>query len=320
MDDGLGPWAPGAREGADAAGARLRYANGLRSIGDVPIQPPDTEFDYQVVTYSSRRDLPEQVASLRSYLQYAGRPRAVTLVSDGSHTRSDRHLLEQLCGGAQGVRTTVMSTAEVASALGRVPDVPRKLASRLTAAAERHPEPRIRGLMGKLIVELCMTPESIYFDSDVLWAPAAASDLAALARRSLERAWYQVDIGPNYDPRHIVECEHGDASPVNSGIVVVGAEPLDWSRAAEWLTGITVEHLHPHTEQTAVMLAIRSSLALPLDRQRYPVIGAPDQDPRLDDAHTCARHFAGLGRSQFWPAAHQLGLTRIGSRVRTSSV
>jgi hypothetical protein len=273
------------------------------------IRPPETEFDYQVVTYSSRRDLLEQVASLRSYLQHAGRPRAVTVVSDGSHTPNDRHLLERLC--APGIRTTVLSIAEVGAALAGAADLPRELTSRLALAAERHPEPRIRGLMGKLMVELWLTPESIYFDADVLWAPAAAADLATL----VGGAWYQVDMGPNYDPCLVPDLEPGDASPVNSGIVIVGGEPLDWSRAAERLSGIALESLHPHTEQTAAMLAMRSSHALPLDRHRYTVIGTPDQDPRLDDAQTCARHFAGLGRPQFWPVAFQLGVIGASSLV-----
>src|SRR5438309_10094366 len=42
------------------------------------------EVPCNVVTYSGERSLPEQVASIRSFLKHVGRPRRFTIVSDGT--------------------------------------------------------------------------------------------------------------------------------------------------------------------------------------------------------------------------------------------
>ena len=60
-----------------------------------PIRPVGS-IDLDVFSYSSEASLPEQVASIRSFLRYAGRPRNFTVVSDGSHSPASVRLLEQI--------------------------------------------------------------------------------------------------------------------------------------------------------------------------------------------------------------------------------
>src|SRR3954466_15605498 len=50
--------------------------------------------EMDVFAYSSEENLPEQVASIRSFLRHAGRPARFIVVSDGSHSDRSIHLLE----------------------------------------------------------------------------------------------------------------------------------------------------------------------------------------------------------------------------------
>src|ERR1700736_3565563 len=54
------------------------------------------ELSFDVFAYSGQSALPEQVASIRSFLAYAGRPKQFTVVSDGSHTAKSAALLEKI--------------------------------------------------------------------------------------------------------------------------------------------------------------------------------------------------------------------------------
>src|SRR5438270_5976684 len=49
-----------------------------------------------VFSYSSERRLAEQVASIRSFLRFAGRPSRFVVVSDGSHSHKSVELLRRV--------------------------------------------------------------------------------------------------------------------------------------------------------------------------------------------------------------------------------
>src|SRR5436189_2463715 len=58
--------------------------------------PKGAALPFEVVTYSGEKDLPEQVASIRSFLRYVGRPNRLTIVSDGTLSGPSIHLLKSL--------------------------------------------------------------------------------------------------------------------------------------------------------------------------------------------------------------------------------
>ena len=72
---------------ARAEGALVRqiYRAFLPKIIRRKITPPDS-VPFEVFAYSGHDTLPEQVASIRSFLRYAGRPTRFTVVSDGTYT------------------------------------------------------------------------------------------------------------------------------------------------------------------------------------------------------------------------------------------
>src|SRR5205085_5116672 len=82
---------------ARAKGAWFRrlYKARLGAIIHRSIPVPAT-LPFDVFSYSGESMLPEQVASIRSLLQFAGRPRQFTVVSDGTHSKRSLELLQQL--------------------------------------------------------------------------------------------------------------------------------------------------------------------------------------------------------------------------------
>src|SRR5438067_13606713 len=54
------------------------------------------DFPIDVVAFSGEAALPEQVASIRSFLEYVGQPRHFTVVSDGTLTRRSSAILKTL--------------------------------------------------------------------------------------------------------------------------------------------------------------------------------------------------------------------------------
>src|SRR5437016_8860748 len=56
----------------------------------------DADLPFEVYSYSGEATLPEQVASIRSFLRYAGRPRKWIVASDGTHSTRSLQLLREI--------------------------------------------------------------------------------------------------------------------------------------------------------------------------------------------------------------------------------
>src|SRR5207302_9831019 len=74
---------------------RALYRAALPAIIRRPL-PVSHELAFDVFAYSGENTLPEQVASIRSFLTHAGRPKQFTVVSDGSYTSASIELLENI--------------------------------------------------------------------------------------------------------------------------------------------------------------------------------------------------------------------------------
>src|SRR5437660_6986532 len=75
--------------------AREAYRMLLPTIVRRQIDPPRA-LDIDVFAYSNEAMLPEQIASIRSFLKYGGRPNRFTIVSDGTHRPRSVSLLQQI--------------------------------------------------------------------------------------------------------------------------------------------------------------------------------------------------------------------------------
>src|SRR5436309_13415444 len=74
---------------------RRLYHGALRFIAQRKINIPRS-VPLEVYAYSGENNLPEQVASTRSFLANVGRPKQFTVVSDGSYTARSIALLEKI--------------------------------------------------------------------------------------------------------------------------------------------------------------------------------------------------------------------------------
>jgi hypothetical protein len=272
---------------------RRRYAARLaRTVARAPA--PAGTIDARVVSFSSQRDLPEQVASMLSFLAHAGRPRSWTVVSDGSHSAGSRALLESV-----DASVAVRDWTEVVGP--EPPDGVRR-------AAERHP-------LGKklaLLVALPVDGPTLACDSDVLFSPGAR-DLGAIVAAD-PRPRYQLDCFNVLDARIVPEAEQ--ENPTNTGFLVLH-EPLDWRRALSALDARSREEGFfgadgAWVEQGIAHLALRDSGAVPLDPGRFVIRGDDHlrYRERGVDATRVMRHYAGPTRYMMWVRVMNDGLAR----------
>lgn len=240
---------------------------------------PRTSIPLEVFSYSGHAGLPEQVASIRSFLKHAGRPKQFTVVSDGTYSTADIEML-----------TRVDSSVAVA----RLPEVPTDIPDRLSSYLRRHPT----GKQLTLIMSLPRNGPALYLDSDVLFFPQA-HDLVALAGARGLSAFYLADCQFSGDPR-LIRLPHEREQPVNTGVLLL-FKKLDWSlgiRRFSELNGVP----NFFTNQTMTHLTMHANAASPLDRTKY-VLQLDDQtvypDRYASDA-LALRHYVNPVRHKFW--------------------
>ena len=285
-----------------AAGSAVRraYAHRLPQVVERPVRPP-AELPVEVLSFSCERDVPEQVASLRSLLGRAGRPAGMTIVSDGSHSPASRRLLARL-----DPRVAVVDWQDVVR-----PGLPRRVQEYAAASP-----------MGKKLaveVSLDLRRPLLYLDSDVLLLEGAAAlrdEVAAEALPARAPA-YLLDPEDVYlDPRLLSGPEEA-RDPLNAGLLLLPG-PLDWDPVLARLQRLEGAAAF-HSEQTLVHLAVRAAGGRPLDPARWVV--ATDDMPRRRDGHrrpdTVVRHYTTPVRHKFWLAV--LRLARPGTSAGPSA-
>lgn len=275
----------------EARFVRALYKQNLPVLVRQRIRSP-RELDVHVVAFSSARDLPEQVASLRSFLRFAGVPRSYTIASDGSHSLAQRDLLRQMGEFVDVVDWNVYARQDLPPAVYRYADV---------------------NPMGKKLAVIASLPSqpTLYVDSDVLFFPGAldpaVEDVLAARRSTYQTQGWNVGYIDSLLP-------DTTGHPVNAGFITV-AKPLDWSDAFARLP----ESPRPedlYLEQTLVHIAMRQAGASPLPIREFPL---HNNDQFLyRDAHdphrTVLRHYVSITRPKFWLALARHSTFRPASR------
>jgi hypothetical protein len=239
-----------------------------------------SEVPVDVFAYCGECSLPEQVASIRSFLRYVGRPKQFTVVSDGTLSHHDNEILESI--------DPMISVSQYSQWLPK--DLPERIYSYLTA------DP-----MGKqlaLLMSLPVEGPTLYIDSDVLFFPGA-KDFISLEETGGAPAFYLADCQLSADER-LFRSDDKTSQPVNAGVLLF-LRKLDWSFAVRrfmemegvpnFFTGQSMTHLTMHANE-----------ALPLDPRKCLL--------RLDDQFVYPDHYASPGlalrhyvnpvRHKFW--------------------
>ena len=237
------------------------------------------EVDIEVFAYSGEDVLPEQVASIRSFLKYAGRPNRFTIVSDGSYSNRSIELL-----GA------IDDVVNVATGVPISQDLPEKARNYLA-----------NHFMGKqlaVIMPLPINGPALYIDSDVLFFPGA-SDLVSRASLHDVPAYYLADCRASFDERLVRDAlEHGN--PVNAGCLLIH-QKLDWGLALDRLLQLNGTP-NFFTTQTMVHLTMHANNGVAFDPCKY--ILQMDDEFGYRDLYAgkalAMRHYVNPVRHKFW--------------------
>jgi hypothetical protein len=232
-----------------------------------------------VYSFSCEQHLPEQVASIRSFIRYVGVPECFVVISDGTHSEDSHHILEQIDDCVHVVDWT--------SILGDLPEC-------VKAFAGQHP-------MGKKLAVLVSLPvknTTIYTDCDMLFFPGAEG-LTRIIESSNGYHWYLPDCMPSLD-FSLLRGEAETLNPVNAGFMVLKAS-LDWSEPLERLAGYEGVPFG-NTEQTIVHLAMHKNHASPLSPDKF-ILRLEDQFIYGDQyaaKRIVLRHYVNNVRHKFW--------------------
>lgn len=268
--------------------ARLRrahYAARLDQIASLGL-PDGPEVPATMVAFCGASDLPEQVASWRSYRIHVGRPRRTVMVSDGSLGAAEERILRRL-----------EPRLELATLDGIAGDIATPM---MRAYASAMPMGR------KLLVMrwLERLAPCIYADSDILFYPEAAQ-LRDPAFWTASEPRYLFDPYPSLDPR-LLQNPDESADAVNGGFIVLKG-PVAWADVLKRFD----DHSGPFgffTEQTLNHLAIRQAGGVPLDRYRF-VLRNEDQWAATDwfaGPQVILRHYISSLRHKMWLRVRQL--------------
>jgi len=242
--------------------------------------PAGAQVPLDVFAYSGESSLPEQVASIRSFLKFAARPNRFTIVSDGTLSERAGEILLSI--------DPVISISD--SAQWQPKHLPPGIRSYLTT----HPT----GKQLALIMSLPVAGPTLYIDSDVLFFPGAR-DLIRLAQTGGVPAYYLADCRLSADERLL----RGDAErdqPVNTGVLLL-FEKLDWSLSIRRFLELEGPPTF-FTNQTMTHLTMHANGALPLDPRKY-VLQLEDQfvyPDRYASDELVLRHYVNPVRHKFW--------------------
>jgi hypothetical protein len=259
--------------------ARSFYRAALATIVRRRVRVP-RELSFDVFAYSGERALPEQVASIRSFLTYAGRPKQFTVLSDGSYSARSIALLEKIDNCVR-----VQQTA---------PPLPSGLPENVQSFFKNH----FTGKQLALIMSLPLNGPALYSDADVLFFPGA-HDLEHLSQTRSVSAFYQADYQFSGDER-LIRSEAEKKDPANMGFLLL-FKRLDWSIGLERLRAFNgVPNFF--TTQTVTHLCLHANGARALDPSKV-VLKLDDQTIYRDKYATpslMVRHYVNPVRHKFW--------------------
>ena len=240
-----------------------------------------------VFAHSGEKTLPEQVASIRSFLAHAGRPKSFTVFSDGSYSARSIRLLEKI--------DPVVSVSE------SVPPLPAELPGKVRQYLTTH----ATGKQLALIMSLPIDSPTLYTDSDVLFF-SGANALSQLKPSDSAPAFYLDDYRFSGDERLLVSAEEKE-SPANTGFLLFFRR-LDWSLGLERLLKLNGAP-NFFTNQTIAHLCLHANGAVAFDPRKF-VLQADDEfgyADRYANESLAIRHYVNPIRHKFWATlAHQI--------------
>ena len=268
--------------GYHLARVKGRAVRGLyrASLRILPKIDPVRSFPLEVFSYSGEAALPEQVASVRSFLRHVGRAAIFNIVSDGSYSELSKRLLQDL--------DPCVSVRDAADW------VPKDLPANIYPYLKNHPT----GRQLALIMSLPVNNPVLYLDSDILFF-AGADDLRAHVERRDAPALYLADCRFSGDER-LLRGPDEATDPVNTGFLLL-FQKLDWSLSVQRFLELRGEPTF-FTNQTMTHLTMHANGAAPFDPRKY-VLQLDDQfvyPDRYAGPNIALRHYVNPVRHKLW--------------------
>ncbi len=241
---------------------------------------PPRSIALDIFSYSNEAMLPEQIASIRSFLRHVGRPKSFTVVSDGSHASCSIQLL-------QDVDPSVTVRLSIQTPAGELP-----------GRFRRYLTTHSTGKQLALMMSLPPNGPVLYVDSDVLFFDGAV-DLILRAREKNLPAYYLADCQFSGDGR-LLRDPAEEREPVNTGALLL-FQKLDWSLGINRFLELDGEP-NFFTNQTLTHLVMHANGARAFDPAKY-VLRLDDQfvyADRYADAALALRHYVNPVRHKFW--------------------
>lgn len=237
-----------------------------------------------VYSYSGIKDLPEQIASIRSFLIHVGIPEKFVVISDGSHTEKEKGLLRQVhhCVDVESWQSLIIQS---------LPEI-------IVNYAYHHPEHHAMGKRLAVFMSLSINRPTLYIDSDVLFFPGAKC-LTEIVKLDNTNPMYLLDCSPSLDPRILREDDE-TREPVNAGCFIL-RENLDWTIPLQRLNQL-LELPVFHTDQTLIHLAIRQSNGKFFDPEKF-ILKLDDTfvyEDKYANPTIALRHYVSPVRHKFW--------------------
>ena len=265
---------------ARAKGAAIRrsYLRRLKGIVRQKVDPPAL-LELDVFSYSGEAALPEQIASIRSFLKHAGLPKSFNVVSDGTYSHESESILREL------------------DPVVRVHSTPPP--SNLPTAFQKYLCEHPTGRQLALIMSLPHERPALYVDSDVLFF-AGAKCLKDIIRLQSSAALYLQDCQFSGDERLLLN--HAEQqNPINTGVALFHGQ-LDWSVAVKRFEKLEDAAPTFFTNQTLTHLALHANGAVALDPRKF-VLQLHDQfiySDRYAGPEIALRHYVNPVRHKFW--------------------
>jgi hypothetical protein len=264
---------------AKGAWFRRHYKARLETIVHRSV-PTNAVLPFEVFSYSGEDMLPEQIASIRSLLRFAGRPQQFTVVSDGTHSERSLELLRHLdpC-----LRVSAASDWQ-----------PQNIPPAAASYLANHPT----GKQLAVIMSLPRKGPALYIDSDVLFFPGART-LPSLLEQKDAPALYLADCRLSADER-LYRNEDEKRNPVNTGVLFLSRK-IDWSQSIARLLELEGAP-NFFTNQTMTHLALIAAGAVALDPAKF-VLQLDDQFEFADRSASpdlVLRHYVNPVRHKFW--------------------
>src|SRR5450432_2584378 len=230
---------------------------------------------FEVYSYSGEQTLPEQVASIRSFLRHAGRPIKWTIASDGTHGERSIRLLQSISPIVTVSQPNEWFTDDAS------PELLPYLRDHST------------GRQLALIMSLPRRDAAFYVDSDVLFFDGARDAL------TMSEPAYLADCQLSADER-LFRSPAEKAAPVNTGVLFL-PKKLDWSLGVCRFLELDAAPSF-FTNQTITHLVMHANGVRPFDPRRF-VLQLDDQfiyPDKYAGPGIVLRHYVQPARHKFW--------------------